>query len=211
MANGLSLKTRNVLQIWTVLSCDAAVIAALVSPSLLDDMSLSSLGLSRIASAALAPIVVFFLSSLVTPQTKAILVFWRLSNALPGHRAFSIYAASDPRIDIERLRRNVGEFPDLPKDQNALWYQLYRKIHEDVSVSSSNRQFLLFRDIASISVLLAIIVPAVLYALRISLTNIGLAELIFGVQYLAARFAARNHGESLVKNVLALHSIKKVQ
>ena len=39
---------------------------------------------------------------------KARLVFLRWKNALPGHRAFSIYGLSDPRVDMDRIKKSLG-------------------------------------------------------------------------------------------------------
>src|SRR5712671_5918274 len=54
-------------------------------------------------------------NGLLSAETKARLVFLRMKDALPGHRAFSKYAASDPRVDISNLKKICGnKFPDDP-------------------------------------------------------------------------------------------------
>jgi hypothetical protein len=153
----------------------------------------------------LAPVVVLLLTSLLPADLKAVLVFWRIRNALPGHRAFSVYAPKDPRVDVDRLRAVVGAFPASPREQNALWYRLFKKVDGDPAVAQAHRHFLLFRDLASLSLLLGIIAAGVLYALGGGAASIWLALALFGVQYVATAIAARLHGVALVCNVLALH------
>lgn len=211
MDSMVSLKGRNVLLIWAVLACDAAIIISIAFPSVFEAATISSLGIARLASATIAPVIVFFLSSLIPSDIKAVLVFWRLTDALPGHRAFSVYATKDPRIDLGKLKANIGAFPDTARNQNSMWYSLYRKIQGDVIVATANRQFLLFRDIAAISILLTILVPEVLWALDSSGLHIVYVEGLFVAQYIAAMIAARNHGIRLVTNVLAVHSSRRIR
>jgi hypothetical protein len=83
-------------------------------------------------------------------------------------------------------------FPDAPKDQNALGH------------------YLLFRDIAAISLVLGPIAAALLVLLRATNRIIALALCLFGVQYLLAAVAARNQSIRLVTRVIALHSVKRL-
>jgi hypothetical protein len=203
-----SLKAKNILSIWAVLLSDAVGVLALTFPTITENVSASAGAFLRSGLAAVAPVVVFLLTSLLPPHVKAVLVFWRIRDALPGHRAFSLYAFRDPRIDIESLKKNVGQFPDSPRDQNSLWYRLFKKVEGEEAVALAHRQFLLFRDLASISILLIAIAPALLYALGVPSLNIGIVIALFLIQYSATAIAARNHGERLVTNVLAVHSTK---
>jgi hypothetical protein len=107
-----SLKAKNSLVIGSVLAADAMLFAVF---SVLPNFNLQSTWTSGVATRAgltlLIPVIVLLLSSLIPSSAKAVLVFWRLRHALPGHRAFTDKTLSDPRIDRERLRkRGCPEF-----------------------------------------------------------------------------------------------------
>lgn len=163
----------------------------------------------RLAVIALAPVTVSLLTSLLPPDIKATLVFWRIHDVLPGHRAFSFYAPRDPRIDLVALENNVGQFPSLPREQNALWYRLFKRVEKETSVFTAHRQYLLFRDLASISLLLSFMIPCLLYGLGISVDLIGLCFALFFAQYVVCMIAGTNHGVRFVTNVLALHAERR--
>ena len=82
------------------------------------------------------------------PQDKK-LFRWR--NALPGHRAFSRLVKKDSRIDEEKPKLKLGELPEEPKSQNSLWYSLYKKCSDAITVSEAHKTFLLARDLATVS------------------------------------------------------------
>jgi hypothetical protein len=199
-----ALKAQNVPWIWAVVAADALTLAALAFPASLDQAASLLVG-SRIAGMSIAPVAVLLLTSLLPSEIKASLVFWRVRDVLPGHRAFSVYAHTDPRIDVERLRAGVGAFPEQPREQNTLWYRLFKKLDGQAEVAQAHRHFLLFRDLAALSLLLAVIAPLVLHFLGAAPTAAWLAAGLLGVQYAATAIAARFHGVGLVCNVLALH------
>jgi hypothetical protein len=155
-----------------------------------------------------SPVIVLLLSSLLSSDAKAVLVFWRLRDALPGHRAFSVHAMHDPRIGLEALRKHVGAFPEAPRDQNATWYRLFKKVDSEASVAQAHRHYLLFRDLTTLSLLLAPLAALTLYFLGVTPAAIAFAGMLLGGQYAAMAIAARNCGVRLVTNVLALHSAK---
>lgn len=90
------------------------------------------------------------------PQDKK-LFRWR--NALPGHRAFSRLVKKDSRIDEEKPKLKLGELPEEPKSQNSLWYSLYKKCSDAITVSEAHKTFLLARDLATVSFVFAIMGP----------------------------------------------------
>ncbi len=118
-------------------------------------------------------------------------MFWRCKHPLPGSRAFSVHAPADHRIDLTKLKKNVGEFPVGERDQNAKWYGLYKQVDSDPSVVDSHKNYLLFRDIAAMSLLLVPIVPAVMYFSGLDTPRILISTAWFLGQYLVAAFAAR--------------------
>ena len=145
------------------------------------------------------------LNSLLSADRKATLVYWRIKNALPGHRAFSSYARLDPRINPQRLLKAFrGDFPTDPAEQNAAWYKLYRPLRDDVIVRSAHKVFLLLRDYTALSVFFLIIFgPWSLIKLDSKIAALGYIGLLV-VQYLIVRLAASNAGIRMVTSVLAL-------
>jgi hypothetical protein len=199
-----ALKAKNTTWIWAVVVADAVALAGFAFPAVADQIA-SWLASARLAGASIAPVIVLLLTSILPTELKEALVFWRVRDVLPGHRAFSVYAQKDPRIDLARLRAAAGDVPAAARDQNSLWYRLYRQVEADPAVAQAHRHFLLFRDLAALSLLLAIIAPPALYALGAGATAVWLALALFGVQYLATALAGRFHGIRFVCNVLALH------
>jgi hypothetical protein len=78
--------------------------------------------------APLLSIIVMAVDSIPGPYVKAVLVFWRVRNPLPGSHAFDKAKLDrDPRIDKARLRALAGgRVPRSGLEQNGLWYKLYR-------------------------------------------------------------------------------------
>jgi hypothetical protein len=205
-----SLKSENSKAIWLLVSADIVVIVLALTGFAFTQMSLIELGqsaiLREIIFAATGPLIAVFLNDLLPSNAKASIVFCRFKDALPGHRAFSEYAEADPRIDMTALNSKIGELPQSPRDQNTLWYRLLQKHQSNVIVSESHKQFLLFRDSSSLSLLILMVA-----GLAAALTGVplGLKALLFSglfVQFLWLAISARNTGIRLVQNVLALES-----
>lgn len=157
-----------------------------------------------ILPAGVATLVVSLLNSQLSPTAKARIVYARWSNPLPGARAFSRYAQSDARVDIAALTRKFGPFPTGPREQNALWYKMYRSVEDKVEVRDANQQFLLWRDCTTLLVLLFVtLVPIAAILTRRLIPVAGLAA-FQALQFGLAMQAARVNGERLVSNVLAL-------
>lgn len=98
----------------------------------------------------------------------------------------------------------LGKLPTAPRDQNASWFKLYQQVAHEPSVIDANKGYLLFRDMAAISLLLFAVMPASLFAIGIRLRLILIVASLFAAQYLATAIAARNNGVAVVTNVLAL-------
>ena len=156
---------------------------------------------------ACIPLVTLILTNLIPPDWKAHLIFWRISNPLPGSRVFSKLAKKDQRIDINILRKACGgQLPRSAKRQNETWYKIYKKHAEKPSVIESHKSYLLTRDIAAMSLLLAL--GAGLFKLSIPSQSIELGWYAAGlaVFYLLSATAARNVGNRFTTNVLAEES-----
>jgi len=204
-----SLKGKNLTWLVAALAFDAVVLWLLATQGIVAELTSAQSLAKRAALVTLLPVPALLLSSLLSSNLKAILVFWRWQHPLPGARAFSVHAPADPRIALDRLRKNVGEFPQDPREQNSRWYALYREVQGEAPVQDSHGQYLLFRDLAAVSLLLALAAPLALLAAQ-SATGIVLGTAAFFLtQYLLAAQAGRIAGVRMVRNVLALHASLK--
>lgn len=202
-----TLKGKNLGWLIGILAFDAVGLWVIATQGSVVDLTSTKALAMRASFITLLPVPALMLSSLLSSNFKAVLVFCRWPHPLPGARAFSVHAQSDPRIALDRLRRNVGEFPQDPREQNSSWYALYREVSDQVSVRDSHGNYLLFRDLAAVSALLALAAPLVL-ALMGNASALTIAT-FFIVQYLLAAQAGRVAGVRMVRNVLAIHSSLK--
>jgi hypothetical protein len=205
-----TLKGRNLAWLVATLVLDVLVLLVIAFHTAIDDLTPTKVAVIRASLTALLPIPVLILSSLISSDHKAILVFWRIKHPLPGARAFSVHAPADHRIDLAKLKKNVGVFPTAERDQNSKWYGLYKQVDSDASVVDSHKNYLLFRDIAAMSLLLVPTLPLVLYFSGIDSTRMCISAAWFLGQYLVTAFAARTTGIRFVQNVLAVHASRKV-
>jgi len=153
----------------------------------------------------LVPLILFILNGIFSSDLKATLIFWKWNNPLPACRAFSHYADKDDRIDKNYLVKKYSTLPTSPKEQNSLWYKIYKTHQENPVVKKSHKDFLLARDISSISILLFVFCGISL--LFISPENfkwIYCGFLLF--QYLIFTVIAQNHGKRFVCNALAIET-----
>ena len=159
-----------------------------------------------LSAVGLGVVVTTIISNLVSPQLKAVLVFWRWHNPLPGHRAFTRYLGKDPRIDPDRLRVKIGDFPNDPSEQNRLWYRIYRSHESEPSVMGAHRDFLLTRDITWLSFAMFVLFGLGSALLGESVLQTAWYPVLLASQYLIASIAARRNGIRFVLNVLAIES-----
>lgn len=205
-----TLKGRNLAWLVATLILDMLVLLVLAFHTSIAELTPSVIAAVRASLTVLLPIPALILSSLISADHKAILIFWRFKHPLPGSRAFSVYARADHRIDLATLKKHVGEFPLGPREQNAKWYGLYKQVDSDSSVVDSHKNYLLFRDIATMSLLLVPALPVAMQFMGVDATRILISAAWFLVQYLVTAFAARTTGIRLVQNVLAAHASRKV-
>lgn len=203
-----SLKEKNNTKIWMIVAFNTVLFWSCIKAQTLATGDFSAIGTQAVSllPAGLAAIVASVLNSLISADVKAMIVFWRYRHALPGHRAFSVHAAKDARVNLSKIAAHFkGEVPDTPEAENAAWYKIYKSVEKHASVDDAHGTFLLLRDYASLSL--------------IFLLGFGLAGFLFGprdsaivnalillVQFLLVTLAARNAGIRLVTNVLAISS-----
>ena len=156
--------------------------------------------------APLLSIVVMAVDSIPGPYVKAVLVFWRVRDPLPGSRVFDkAQLDRDPRIDKARLRaRAGGRCPQSALEQNRLWYKLYRTVENDARALGVHKDYLVLRDITWFSVLL--LIAALASAAIVRTPSSAWATLACTLLYVLIRHAAAERGARSVGTVLALVS-----
>lgn len=207
-APSASLKSKNRMVIWSLIVLDGILLCVFLLGIPINSLSLSADSLyMMIVTSSLGPIVAGFLNELVSSSLKATLVFWRFKNVLPGHYAFTVLANNDARIDVDKLKEKIGELPQDPSVQNKLWYQLYRKHESDVRVESAHRSYLLYRDCASLTFLVGILILISITIFELEMWQIFTMSLAAILQYCICIIATRNTGERFVQNVLVAESM----
>jgi hypothetical protein len=207
---GRSLKSLNFAWHVGLASADAIVLAIFVAPELITSATTTQLGLYRAISTAVLPIVVLLLMNVLSSNVKAMLVYWKPYGWLPGCEAFTKYGLHDPRVDMTQLKKNVDGWSDEPKEQNAKWYKLYKQVETIPEVVYAQKDFLMYRDMAVLSLPLVVIAPLGLHFVDANTKALWLGASLFIVQYILTAISAQNAGKRFVCNVLAIHSSGKV-
>lgn len=210
-ANGeRSIKSLNMKWLVMLATADVLFVLLFVVPEVLNEATLTQIGISRILSTAVMPVVVLLVVNVLPHNVKSTLVYWKPLGVLPGFEAFTKYGPRDPRIDIAALKKNVGSLPTEPAEQNSKWYKLYKMVPDEPEVMEAHKLFLLYRDMAVLSLPLIALVPLSLNFVGATNSVLSLAAGLFTIQYLLTAFSARWSGIRFVCNVLAVHSTKKV-
>ncbi len=204
-----SLKSQNFTWHVALATADAIVLALLVAPELISNVTNAQLGVYRALSAAVLPIFVLLLTNVLSSNLKAMLVYWKPYGWLPGCEAFTKYGPADHRVDMVQLKKNAGAWTEEPKEQNAKWYNLYKQVDSVLEVKHAHKDFLMYRDMAVLSLLIVFLAPLGLYVAEVNTKLLLVAASMFLSQYVLTAISARNAGERFVCNVLALHSAKE--
>lgn len=145
---------------------------------------------------------ILILCFIIPVDIKNVVIFWRLKDPLPGCRVFTELICKDHRIDIKELEHKYGKLPTEPREQNTLWYKIYKERQDEKVILSSHGKWLLFREITIIALILMLLLSPM--SLLISFdksSTIYLALLI--AQYFILRQATVNAAERFTCNVLA--------
>lgn len=206
-----TLKEQNARMIWTFFSFNVLLFYVLaIAPLInLNDFDWQDIVTGRGIWLLIIPVVLFILNGLISSDQKATITFWRLNNPLPACRAFSIYALKDDRVDFTRLETVFTPLPESAKEQNALWYRIYKNYQEEPIVKKSHKDFLLGRDMCAIG-LLFLVFGGLLGILLISDTTKWWYLIFTFLQYFILAIVTQNHGKRFVCNVLALETSKQV-
>jgi len=209
MSNEQDLKSKNTFTLWVFFSFNIALLASFFFAENIDVIlsNFKSILTIRTSGVLIAPLILFIVNGLLTPEIKASLVFWKAKNALPGCRSFSVLARKDNRIDMDRLSEIYSPLPKLPQQQNKLWYKIYKLNRDDQAIQSSHRRFLLGRDLTAIAFLFLVFSGLPFWVLGDS--NINLLYFICLISlYMLLVLVTRNYGNRFVTNVLAIESTK---
>lgn len=202
----VSLKTQNIAPL-SLLMLTVLVVAHFVTIGSIDITILSSWS-SDAGLLGLFGTVCILLSHLIPAEWKHMLIFFRLQDVLPGHRFIQL-SEKDPRIDSEALtvslELNCIDIHDSVK-QNSLWYQrVYRPYRDKAEIASAHKNFLLYRDAATVCLFLLVIVSVAGSVLGDFPSVIGVKGII-AVAILSGAFilAAQNAGKRFVTTAVAV-------
>lgn len=197
---------------WLVLLAAADVLFVLlfVAPDLMNGVTLTQIGIGRALATTVMPVIVLLIVNVLPHDVKSMLVYWKPLGVLPGCEAFTKHGPRDPRIDMAVLKKNVGTLPTESTEQNSKWYKLYKLVLSEPEVREAHKLFLMYRDMAVLSLPLVTLVPLSLYVVGASNSTLALAAGLFIIQYLLTALSARWSGIRFVCNVLAIHSARKI-
>ena len=197
-----SLKSSNAVLYTGFLIANLVLFGSLIAFGVQDDAL--DLAQRALGPGTVACVLALALNAFVPASLKHVLVFWRVKDTLPGHRAFSKFARTDPRIDVSRLKQKCGgTFPGKGADQNKLWYQMLLRQEEHPAVADAHRRFLALRDMATSALLLAVFLSLAAAVLQVDLMFYPVLLSVLSIEYLILRVGAVNEAERLVCNVLA--------
>lgn len=205
-----SLKSLNMKWLALMAATDVIFVLLFVAPELLSGVTLTQISIARLLATPMIPVVVLLLVNVLPHDVKSMLVYWKPLGVLPGFEAFTRHGPRDPRIDMVSLKKNVGVLPTEPTEQNRKWYKLYKIVPYEPEVFEAHKQFLMYRDMAVLSLPLVALVPLALNAAGAPISTLALAAAVFVVQYLLTALSARWSGIRFVCNVLAIHSARKI-
>ncbi len=207
----ITLKEQNSKLIWVFFSFNVVLfyIVGLSQVINFSELEIKSFITVRGVWVLIVPLLLFVLNGIVSSDFKAILSFWRFKNPLPACRAFSFYADKDDRIDKNFLTSKFGQLPVFPKEQNSLWYKIYKKHQENPVVKKSHKDFLLARDITSVAFLFFIVGGISMLILSVESVK-WLYVIYLLIQFIIFAIVAQNHGKRFVCNALAIETSTEI-
>lgn len=201
-----SLKGQNSLGLYGLMAANLVVFYGVVQHDAIraGDWVEAAKHLGEAIPAGLGIALTGVLNAQLSAEAKARIVFLRWRDPLPGSEAFTKHALSDPRVDLAALKASVGNLPVTPKEQNTLWYRMYKSVATEPAVMQVHGAFLFTRDYACLA-LFALLILGVAGFVQIPSrrTALGFVAML-AIQFLLARRAARTHGVRFVTTVLAL-------
>lgn len=203
----MNIKAKNTPQLWVFLFGNICFLFWMIFPTYLNELpkEIDVLTFLKMSGYVIAPLLLFLLNGLVSSDQKAILVFWKIKDPLPGSEAFSKLSRIDYRIDRGKLKEIYGVLPKEPKQQNRLWYKIYQKNNSNLIVQASHSGFLLARDLTSLSILFVLFIGFPVLLISSWPVNFVYFSILI-LQYLVVSRVAQVKGRRFVNNVLAVES-----
>lgn len=181
-----------------------AMFAEFIKPTFSDiDELLSKLKDPKGIISLISVIFSIVLEGVLNNPIKEFLVFWRIQNRLPGHRAFTKIGPKDARVNMEKVKALFPEsLPIDPKIQNNEWFALYKKYSDEQRVFYSHKAFILTRDLAAltVSVITLSFIGHIITGTK--WTMIGYHMLVLLGMLILISISSRNYGNRFVANVL---------
>ena len=206
----MPLKDQNMRRLLTVVITNGALFLLFMKADALVSADFQRLmkDVSALVSTALAVSLLTVINGVIDPQTKARLVFWRWTNPLPGSRAFSVHAHRDPRVDVNALERILGKLPEDEREQNEIWYRLYKSVESDPGVAHNHRDYLFTRDYTTLAALFLIILGGLAMYQFDEWSRVFAYIGCLIIQYVVVRYAAAQYGCRFVATALAVKIAK---
>ena len=203
-----SLKGQNTAGLYALMAVNLAVFYGAVQHDaiLAGNWAETARQLGDLVPAGVGLALTGILNAQLSPEAKARIVFLRWRDPLPGCEAFTKHAHSDPRVDLAALEAMCGKLPVTAREQNALWYSLYKSVGSDPSVTQVHRAYLFTRDYTCLALFACAVLGVAGFLQMPSSRTAFLYLALLIAQFLLARRAARNHGVRFVTTVLALKS-----
>lgn len=201
----MSLKSRVAMQY--ILPLLLAYIAIVTAFAAGEEPSLAVIT-KKTAPAAIFCLACQLLQDFLPRSWKEVIVFWRVKDRLPGHRAYTEVCDGDTRIPasyIDRIRRSENMDPG---SQNAIWYRQYSSVSKEPQVAHENLRYIAWRDTSIVLFLLAVGAPLFGAFSIISWAQAGVLALGCCLCALASILCARNTAHSLVRNVVARCAVR---
>ncbi len=205
-----SLKSLNMKWLVMLAGLDVVAVLLFVAPELVGNASWGTVAVMRGLVALVLPVAVLLLTGMLDHDIKAKLVYWKLKDPYPGCEAFTRHGPADVRVDMVALKKNVGVLPTEPAEQNRKWFKLYLLVENEVAVLEVHKSYLMYRDMAAMSIPLSVLVPAAMFFTGAAQAAVWGSTILFAVQFFVCCVAARHSGKRFVCTVLAIHSTKKV-
>ena len=206
-----SLKDQNRWQLWLTIALNFVVFYTVTRSNVI--IAAGWKGLFTAATDLLpigfAVIVTSVANGLLSANMKARLVFLRWTHALPGHRAFTTHAPADPRIDLDRLKKALGnKLPKNPEAENKAWYRIFKEVEVAPEVQHIHREFLFMRDYAGFSALFLVGFGVAALVLVQSWKVALIYCFVLLLQFIVVRHVAAIYGVRFVCTALAVKSAK---
>ncbi|HEY2010581.1 MAG TPA: hypothetical protein VGH23_16450 [Rhizomicrobium sp.] len=205
VAGNVALKEANAAKLYGLLAFNIAIFYLATHADLISARAWAKLlaGWPALAVGGVGVALVSILNGQISSDTKAKLVFLRRHNPYPGSRAFTEFGPKDMAVDMAALEKRYGPLPYAPKDQNVLWYRMYRAVAGLPGVAQAHRHFLFSRDYSFMSLLMLVVLGALALVMMRPWSSVLFYLPMLMAQWALATNAANIGGHRLVTVVLA--------